>query len=317
VSYDLEAVAPDPPRAPLDLDALVALARGHEAVLAHASVQHAREAALYACCDGEGFALEATPRGAKLCAGPSRGASDEWLMERVALAIAGPHGEVVDRHTGRRWTALLLREWLEVSALFSGRALAANEARISRRGTDPDEPVRGFADRVARVAAHVSRGEGSHELVARLREELGHYASRPAFAWPVARALATMGDFSRLEVLTRASAANGGETDAFVVAAEYGAAAVPLFARALDDADPNHRRAAARALHRIAAPEVLPLAARALEDKRSTVREAVLEAGLDAMLALDGGPRVLGPLITRLARDSNSTVRRLAARYRA
>jgi hypothetical protein len=302
LSYDLEVHSNG--RAVLSRDDLHATVRA----LAPALPVLDREGRL--ASDGAGFALDHTPRGTVLTAGPARGPGDEHLMEIAALVLARPSGSVIDRHTGRPWTAALLAEWLAVAPLLSGRALAVNEERIAHR----PEPAaaRGFTARVEALTAHATGGAATAGFTARLRDELQHYAARSQLEWPVARGLARLGDFSGLEALSRAAT---GDLDAFAVAAEHGAAALPLFQRALGDADPNYRRAAARALHRIADAAVLPLVARALEDKRSTVREAVLEADFGRVLSLPGARTALAPTLARLAHDPSSLVRRHCARW--
>jgi HEAT repeat protein len=59
----------------------------------------------------------------------------------------------------------------------------------------------------------------------------------------------------------------------------------------------------------------LPLIARALEDKRSTVREAALESGFEEVLALPGARDVLGRVLSRLANDTSSLVRKMSSKW--
>lgn len=304
MSYDLDIVQRD--AVPIDLDTL----RDAVTSIAPAVVARVQQGRLVV--DGAGFTVMAGGKGVHLSAGTTRGPADERAMEIVALQLAGAKGVVFDRHTGRQWPVELLSEWLRVAGLFSGRALALNEERIAHR-TD-HTAAKGFAERVDALVAHLASGNASPALRARLHDELAYYATRPALVWSIARSLAGLGDFDRLEALTRAAPAES-EVNAFQVAAEYGRAALPLFARALGDPDPNYRRAAARALHLIVHPEVLPLIARALEDKRSTVREAVLEVGFEQVLALDGARVALARVLSRLASDSSSLVRKMSSKW--
>ena len=233
-------------------------------------------------------------------------------MELAACVLAGATGTVLDRHTGRVWTAALLDEWLQVTALLSGRALASNQERIAHART----PVatEQFAARVESITRHCATAGASSALRARLHDELMAYVSRAQFTWIAAHGLANLGDLSAIEQLTR-TLPHGTEPDPFVLAAKYGAPAVALFARALADADPNHRRAAARALHHLHHPDALPLVLRALEDRRSTVREAVLDADFDAVMARPGARDVLGAALSKLAHDPSTLVRRRVARW--
>lgn len=304
MSYDLDIVQRDALR--IDLDAL----RDAACAIIPSVVTRVQQGRLVA--DGAGFTVLAGPKGTHLSAGTTRGPADERAMEVVALHLAGAKGVVIDRHTGRQWPVELLDEWLRVTGLLSGRALALNEERIAHR-TD-HTAAKGFADRVEALVTYLASGNASAAMRTRVHDELAYYATRPALLWNVARSLAGLGDFDRLEALTRNTTADS-EFNAFEVAAGYGRASLPLFARALGDADPNHRRAAARALHRVNDPEVLPLIARALEDKRSTVREAVLEAGFDRVLALPGARDVLARPLSRLPNDTSTLVRKMYSKW--
>jgi hypothetical protein len=219
---------------------------------------------------------------------------------------------VLDRHTGRNWSAGVLGEWLAVGPLLSGRATACNHERIAH----VQQPVAfdQFSARVDAMVRHCQSGSCSDALRARVHDELVAYVSRAQFTWVAARALGALGDFAALEQLAR-TVPHGSDPDPFVVLAGFGGAAVPVFARALGDPDPNHRRAAARALHHVRHDEVFALAKRALEDKRSTVREAVLEAEFDRVMARPGAREALGPVLARLAHDPSTVVRRLAAKH--
>jgi hypothetical protein len=304
VSYDLEVLASVRPA--IDLAALA------EAVAARTDLVKLASRGKGLAADGGGFVLEATARGAKLVSAVDRGVRDEWGMELCAWLLAGDAGTVLDRHTGRNWPAQVLGEWLAVGPLFSGRAAACNHERIAH----VREPVAlaQFAARVDAMVRHCAEGACGAALRARVHDELAVYVSRAQFTWVAARALGALGDFAALEQLTR-TVPHGSEPDPFVVLAGFGGAAVPVFARALADADPNHRRAAARALHHVAHDEVFALVKRALEDKRSTVREAVLEAEFDRVMARPGAREALGAVLARLVHDPSTLVRRLAGRY--
>ena len=304
VSYDLEVLALV--HEPIDLDALVAAVRVKSDLVA--LVPHGKGLA----DDGAGFVIERTQRGAKLSAGNERGPRDEWAMEWCACVLAGSDGVVIDRHTGRQWSTSLLEEWLRVSALLSGRALASNVERIAHARV----PVatEQFASRVEAITRHGATTGVSAALRARIHDELQPYVARAQFTWIAARGLANVGDLAAIEQLTRTQP-HGSEPDPFVVAAQYGALAVAVFARALSDADPNHRRAAARALHHLHHPDALGLVVRALDDRRSTVREAVLEADFDEVMTRAGAREVLAPSLAKLARDPSTMVRRRVAKW--
>jgi hypothetical protein len=262
--------------------------------------------------DGSGFAVEAGATAIKLVADVARGEGDEFAMELSACTLASGGHTVIDRHTGRHWSGALLEAWLSVTGLLSGRALAVNEERIAHR-TAPTA-ARAFESRVETITGHLLRTP-SPALRARAIDELSYYASRPALMWSSARGLGRLGDLRRLEDLSR-EAAEETRSAAFVIAAELGGEALVLFERAFDDADPNRRRSAAKVLHRVTDRAVLPLVVRALDDRRSTVREAILESGFDRLLSLDAGRTVLGPALHRRASDPSTLVRKLAARHR-
>ncbi|MEI8255379.1 MAG: HEAT repeat domain-containing protein [Deltaproteobacteria bacterium] len=304
MSYDLEVLADV--HGPVDLAALAAQVRSRVDQINLG----ARGAGL--ADDGTGFVIERTARGARLSAGNDRGARDEWGMELCASILAGRAGTVLDRHTGRLWTYALLDEWLRVGPLFSGRALASNHERIAH--VTAPVAVDQFGARVEAMTAYCAGASASPALRGRVRDELVAYVSRAQFTWIAARAMAALGDLSALEQLTR-TIPHGSEPDPFVVAAGYGAPAVELFSHALSDPDPNHRRAAARAIHHLHHPEALALIARALEDRRSTVREAVLDADFDGVMARAGAREALGPVLARLSRDPSTLVRRSVARF--
>ncbi len=304
MSYDLEVLAAV--HEPVDLAALAAEVRAR----ADRVCLVPRGAGL--ADDGTGFVIERTARGAKLSAGNERGERDEWGMELCACILAGHDGSVLDRHTGRTWTFALLDEWLRVGPLFSGRALASNHERIAHV-TAPVAADR-FAARVEAMTVHCAGANASAALRSRVRDELVAYVSRAQFTWIAARGMAALGDLSAIEQLTR-TIPHGSEPDPFVVAAAYGAPAVALFSRALADPDPNHRRAAARAIHLVHHPEAIALITRALEDRRSTVREAVLDASFDEVMTRAGAREALAPTLLRLSRDPSSLVRKRVAQF--
>ncbi len=256
-----------------------------------------------------GFSIEQTPRGLVLSAGADRTERDEHAMAFAAVDLAGPTGEVFDRHTARTWAAELLLRWLVVAPPLSGRALALNEERIRRVRTPT--ALADLAASVKRLAAHVVTLPERDALRTRVVEELNVIASRPACVWTVAPALAALGDFERLESMLYTVPPEG-TPHALEIVADVGAPALPLLARALDDPDPNHRRIAAATLHRVRDAEVLPLVVRALDDKRATVREAVLVSVFEAVLALPEASRMLAPTLERLTHDPHAGVRRRA-----
>lgn len=304
MSYDLEVFAAV--HGPIDLAALAERAQA-----ANSRVKLVTHGSGLAD-DGAGFIVERTARGAKFSAGDGRGERDEWAMELCACILAGRDGSVLDRHTGRSWTHALLDEWLRVGPLLSGRALASNHERIAHV-TRPVAPEQ-FAARVETMTAHCTGSTASPALRERLRDELVAYVSRSPFTWIAARAMASLDDLSALEQLTR-TVPRGSVPDPFVIVAQYGAAAVAVFAHALADPDPNYRRAAAQAIHHVRHPEALALIARALEDRRSTVREAVLQAGFDEVMSRPGARAALSATLLRLTHDPSSVVRRCVARF--
>ena len=304
MSYDLEVIASV--NAPIDLVALAADVRARVDLVAPAP--HGKGLAV----DGGGFVVEPTARGVKLSSHVDRGPRDEWAMEWCACLLAGANGTVLDRHTGRTWTVAVLDEWLRVAPLFSGRAMACNEERIAHARAPV--ALQQLTQCVDTMVQQCAGAHASPALRKRVHDELIAYVSRPHFVWIAARALAGLGDLGPLENLTR-TVPHGSEIDPFVVAASFGAQAVPLFTRALTDPDPNHRRAAARALHHLHHDDVFALVKRALEDKRSTVREAMLEANFEVVMVRPGARDALGASLERLAHDTSSVVRKLVAKW--
>ena len=297
-------VAPAPAWEVVELAARIRAANEH----VHPSANGAR-----VCVDGTGFAVEAIDRGIRLFADAARGERDEWCMETAAFLAAGAHGEVLDRHTGHLWSAAELGDWLPIAPLLSGRALAVNEERIAQ--SHAPVAMAQFTTRVDAVVAECMRASAAPRLRERLHRELQHYARRSALAWPSACGLAGVGDFGALEQLAR-TMPHDVTPGPFAVAARHGGAALAVFARALDDPDPNHRRAAARELHSIEHVGVVPLVVRSLYDRRSTVREVVLESDLSAVLALPGAREQLGPVFDRLEHDPSTLVRKRVQRWR-
>lgn len=299
--YQLDVTLGDAARAAVLLQSAAAI---------DAAVAERFPSAPHASVSTRDYRVDRIATGVRLSAPVTRSDDDEHLLECVACILASPAGRVFDRHAGRAWEPFVLDEWLRVAGLLSGRALAINEGRISRRSVGVCLAAESFESRARALTTAAQRGSLSDATRTRLFDELSHWACRPALSWSCADALAALGDFTRLDALARTDES----ARAFALAAAHQALALPFFSRALDDADPSYRRAAALVLHRLHTPAVLPLVARALADRRSIVREAVLEADLDALLALEGAREALAQALARLEEDPSSLVRRTLAK---